>query len=213
MPNRQKISFAIAAIGLSVILSLLLGALWREETPPRGLSANIGGPFSLIDHKGALRSDADFAGRPMLIFFGFTYCPDVCPTALDRVGAALDILKETAPGQYEALQPLFISVDPARDTPEAMADYLAYFHPKITGLTGTVEQINAVKRAYKVYAARAQEPDANGNYLVDHSSFFFLMDEQNKYLAHFNHTLSVEAMVETMVEKLTKKLATKLAAE
>ncbi len=205
MPNRQKISFAIAAIGLSVILSLLLGALWREETPPRGLSANIGGPFSLIDHKGTPRSDADFAGRPMLIFFGFTYCPDVCPTALDRVGAALDILKETAPGQYEALQPLFISVDPDRDTPQAMADYLAYFHPKITGLTGTVEQINTVKRAYKVYAARAQEADANGNYLVDHSSFFFLMDDENKYLAHFEHALSAEDMAEKLHIKLSAR--------
>lgn len=203
MPKPQKISLAIAALGMIALIGLLLGQILRQPPPPQGLSAAIGGPFQLVDHEGKARSAADFAGRPMLIFFGFTYCPDVCPTALDRVGAALDILKETAPNHYQAVQPLFISVDPARDTPQAMADYLAYFHPKIIGLTGTEAQIAQVKKAYKVYAVRAAETDPNGQYLVDHSSFFFLMDEKNNYLAHFDHAFSPH----DMAAKITAKLA------
>lgn len=199
MPNRQKISFAIAAIGLCVLIALMVFELNRRQAPPNGLTAAIGGPFSLTDHTGAPKTAADFAGRPLLIFFGFTYCPDVCPTALDRVGAALDILATQNPPAYDALQPLFISVDPTRDTPQALNEYLAYFHPKIIGLTGTQAEIDAVKRAYKVYAAQAATPDENGNYMVDHSSFFYLMDGDNKYMAHFDHAMTAEDMAAQLI--------------
>lgn len=215
MPKRQqgsqlplkKISLIVASVGILLLIGLLAGELIRrnsqDEATARGLTAAIGGPFSLVDQTGQRRSEADFAGQPMLIFFGFTYCPDVCPTALDRLGVSLDILRDTAPQAYAKLQPLFISVDPARDTPDALAEYLAYFHPKITGLTGTTQEIDAVKRAYKVYAARAQQADENGNYLVDHSSFFYLMDGDNKYLAHFPHMLAPEEMAQQLSKKLS----------
>ena len=215
MPKRQKISLAVAVFGLSVLLALLLvelghrqgesGAERSGENPAlTRLSAQIGGPFSLTDHRGQTRTQADFAGRPMLIFFGFTYCPDVCPTALDRVGAALELLQKAAPERFDALQVLFISVDPERDTPQALADYLGYFHPKILGLTGTQASIDAVKKAYRVYAARSADTDANGHYLVDHSSFFYLMDGDNRYLAHFDHALTPEDLAAQLRKKLSQ---------
>jgi len=205
MPKRQKISLAIAAVGLILLTALLSGELTQRhtDTPPQTrLTAQIGGPFTLTDQSGQKRSHSDFADRHLLVFFGFTYCPDVCPTTLDRVGAAMDILRDKAPRQARLLQPLFISVDPARDTPDTLRAYLAYFDPQIIGLTGTEAEIEQVKKAYRVYAARAREPDANGNYLVDHSSFLYLMDTNNQYVAHFDHAVTAEALADKLRAKL-----------
>ncbi|MCH1568264.1 MAG: SCO family protein [Alphaproteobacteria bacterium] len=203
MKRSIKISLSIAAIGLIALIILLLGELNRRAAPPENrLTADIGGAFSLIDQNGNKRSDADFAGRPMLIYFGFTYCPDVCPTSLDLMGAALDILAEKNPDVFARLQPVFISVDPARDTPPVLRDYLAYFHPRLVGLTGSEADIIAVKTTYKIYAARRSDSDENGNYNVDHSSFFYLMDENNRYLAHFDHAVPAEKLAEKLAQKL-----------
>lgn len=207
MSQKIKISFIVSGIGLFLLLGLLLIEMNRQPSsqPVRQAGAvDIGGPFELINTKGKLVTHADFAGRPMLIFFGFTYCPDVCPTGLDRLGAALEILKAQQPDVYDALQPMFISVDPARDTAAQMAEYLDYFHPKIIGLTGSEAQIKAVKSAYRVYAARAKETDANGHYNVDHSSLFYLMDGDNRYVAHFDHGITPEELAEKLAEKLAQ---------
>lgn len=206
----MKTSLIFATLGMAAIVLLLLFELRTAGTDARQgaetrLSASIGGAFALTDQNGIRRSQADFAGRPMLIYFGFTYCPDVCPTALDIMGGALDALQQRDAIAYERLQPVFISVDPARDTPPVLRDYLAYFHPRLSGLTGSQADIDAVKSAFKIYAARGAAEDENGNYIVDHSSFFYLMDENNRYLAHFDHAITPEILAEKLAEKLNEK--------
>lgn len=202
MSQKVKTSLIISGLGLALILGLLLRELALSPAAPQHQSVDIGGPFSLINQDGQAVSEADFAGKPMLVFFGFTYCPDVCPMSLDLLGAALDKLAATAPDKAARLQPIFISVDPARDTPSQMKDYLSYFHPSLTGLTGSPAQIDAVKKAFRVYAARAKDVDANGNYNVDHSSLFYLMDGDNRYLAHFSHNMTAEQIAAGLDAKL-----------
>ena len=206
----MKTSLIFATLGIASIVLLLLFELRTAGTDARQgaetrLSASIGGAFALTDQNGIRRSQTDFAGRPMLIYFGFTYCPDVCPTALDIMGGALDALQQRDAIAYERLQPVFISVDPARDTPPVLRDYLAYFHPRLSGLTGSQADIDAIKSAFKIYAARGAAEDENGNYNVDHSSFFYLMDENNRYLAHFDHAITPEILAEKLAEKLNEK--------
>ena len=206
----MKTSLIFATLGMAAIVLLLLFELRTAGTDARQgaetrLSASIGGAFALTDQNGIRRSQADFAGRPLLVYFGFTYCPDVCPTALDIMGGALDALQQRDAIAYERLQPVFISVDPARDTPPVLRDYLAYFHPRLSGLTGSQADIDAIKSAFKIYAARGAAEDENGNYNVDHSSFFYLMDENNRYLAHFDHAITPEILAEKLAEKLNEK--------
>ena len=202
MSHKVKTSLAICGLGLALILGLLLRELALSPGTPQQQRVDIGGPFTLINEEGQAVSEADFAGRPMLVFFGFTYCPDVCPMSLDLLGAALDRLAETAPEKAARLQPVFISVDPARDTPAQLKDYLSYFHPSLTGLTGSQEQIDAVKKSFRVYAARARNSDANGHYNVDHSSLFYLMDGDNRYLAHFTHNMTAAQLAAGLDAKL-----------
>lgn len=201
MSPKVKTSLVLCGLGLIVILGLLVRELAGNQTPPQP-KVDIGGAFSLVNQDGQNVTEADFAGKPILVFFGFTYCPDVCPLSLDLLGAALDKLAETAPEKAARLQPVFISVDPARDTPAQMKDYLSYFHPALTGLTGSREQIDAVKKAFRVYAARAKDTDANGHYNVDHSSLFYLMDGDNRYLAHFTHNLTPTQLAAGLAAKL-----------
>ena len=210
MSRNVKTSLIFATLGMAAIVLLLLFELRTAGTDARQgaetrLSASIGGAFALTDQNGIRRSQADFAGRPLLVYFGFTYCPDVCPTALDIMGGALDALQQRDAIAYERLQPVFISVDPARDTPPVLRDYLAYFHPRLSGLTGSQADIDAIKSAFKIYAARGAAEDENGNYNVDHSSFFYLMDENNRYLAHFDHAITPEILAEKLAEKLNEK--------
>ena len=202
MSQKVKTSLVICGLGLALILGLLLRELALSPTAPQQQRVDIGGPFSLINQDGQAVSEADFAGRPMLVFFGFTYCPDVCPMTLDLLGAALDELAATAPEKAARLQAVFISVDPERDTPAQMKDYLSYFHPSLTGLTGSRAQIDAVKKAFRVYAARAKQTDANGHYNVDHSSLFYLMDGENRYLAHFTHNTTAAQLAAGLDAKL-----------
>ena len=201
MSPKVKTSLVLCGLGLIVILGLLVRELAGNPTPPQP-KVDIGGAFSLVNQDGQNVTEADFAGKPILVFFGFTYCPDVCPLSLDLLGAALDKLAETAPETAARLQPVFISVDPARDTPAQMKDYLSYFHPSLTGLTGSRAQIDAVKKAFRVYAARAKDTDANGHYNVDHSSLFYLMDGDNRYLAHFTHNLTPTQLAAGLAAKL-----------
>ena len=207
MKKNIKISIGLAAAGLLTLLGLLLIELQTREATVRPFQeVAIGGAFSLTNEKGEARSEADFAGAPMLIYFGFTYCPDVCPMSLDVMGAALETLEAQNPKLFAALQPVFISVDPLRDTPEQLGEYLSYFHPKISGLTGTPEQIAMVKKAFRVYAVRRDLPGETaqdkGSYNVDHSSFFYLMDGKGRYLAHFDHGLEAQILAQKIAAKL-----------
>lgn len=153
----------------------------------------VGGPFALVDHNGRPRSEHDFRGKLMLIYFGFTYCPDICPTDLQNIGLALDQLGAAG----ESVQPLFITVDPERDTPEHLKDYVPLFHPRLIGLTGDPAAIRAAADAYKVYYARV--PNERGDdYTVDHSSFIYLMGADGQYLGFFPPGTSPERIAETL---------------
>jgi cytochrome oxidase Cu insertion factor (SCO1/SenC/PrrC family) len=199
---------------LGLAVSLLLACTgWslRAQSPEETSAARliddlmwnrgpIGGPFALIDHTGKLRTDEDFRGKLLLIYFGYSYCPDVCPTDLQQIGLAVDGLGAGA----DAVQPLFITLDPERDTALHLADYVPLFHPRLIGLTGSAEQIRRVALAYKVYYAKYL-PDSP-NYVIDHSSFIYLVDEAGKYVGFFPPGTTAERMIEIITLNLSKTL-------
>lgn len=171
------------------------GAGGRMQLPP-GL--NLGGPFALTDHTGRAVTEADFVGRWLLVYFGFTWCPDVCPTELGTIAAALDAMGEAG----EAVTPVLITIDPARDTAEKLADYVARFHPRMVGLTGTPEQIAEAARRYRVYYARVNRPDQGGDYTMDHSSFIYLTGPDARVRALFRPETSPEAIAAAVTAQL-----------
>jgi cytochrome oxidase Cu insertion factor (SCO1/SenC/PrrC family) len=146
--------------------------MWNKEP--------IGGPFSLIDHTGKPRTDADFRGKLLLVYFGFSYCSDVCPTDLQAIATAVDKLGPSG----DLVQPLFITVDPEKDTPEQLKGYVGLFHPRLIGLTGEVKQIRRVANVYKVYFAKT-DPEKWADPSIDHFGFVFLMDAAGKYVGFF----------------------------
>jgi cytochrome oxidase Cu insertion factor (SCO1/SenC/PrrC family) len=193
-------------LGLGLAAGLLLaGAGWssRAQTPDETSAARlmddlmwnrgpIGGPFALIDHTGKRRTDEDFRGKLLLIYFGYSYCPDVCPTDLQQIGLAIDRLGADG----KAVQPLFITVDPERDTAAHLAEYVPLFHPRLIGLTGGAEQIRRVALAYKVYYAKY--PPDSPDYVIDHSSFIYLIDETGKYIGFFPPGTTADRMIEIL---------------
>jgi protein SCO1/2 len=175
-PPRSRLIFPAAAF--VVLLAVGVGAwFFMAHGETSGIGA-IGGPFTLVDGTGKTVSDRDFRGRFMLVYFGYTFCPDVCPTTLNAVAGALDALGPKA----DRLQPLFITVDPGRDTPKVVHDYAAAFSPRIEGLTGTPEQIEKVATEYRVYYAPQRSAGAGDNYTVDHSSIIYLMDQNGHFI-------------------------------
>jgi len=148
--------------------------------------ADIGGPFTLVDQTGRTVTEATFEGRPLLIYFGFTYCPDICPTSLQVMAAAMDRLSEDERAQF---QPLLITVDPERDTPEALASYVESpaFPDNLLGLTGTEEQIRDAARAYRVYYRRVEDDGTLAEYTMDHSSLIYLMGREGEFVEVFPH--------------------------
>ena len=167
--------------------------MWNREP--------VGGPFELTDHTGKPRTNSDFRGKLMLVYFGFTWCPDICPTDLQAIGLALD--KLGADG--DSVQPLFITVDPERDTAKHLAEYVPMFHPRLIGLTGSAEAIRKAADAYKVYYAKVDPPNAkddSGYYTVDHTSYIYLMDRDGNYLGCFPPGTSADRMVEIIRPRL-----------
>ncbi|MGC2856167.1 SCO family protein [Novispirillum sp. DQ9] len=154
-------------------------------------AAAIGGPFELVDGaSGKTVTAEDFKGRYMLVYFGYTFCPDVCPSALSTVGQALDMLP---PATAARIEPVFITVDPERDTPEVVGEYVSHFHPRLRGLSGSVEQVRAVTKAYRVYAAKADQDDKDPtSYLMDHSAIAYVMGPDGAFLTHLSHGVTAE---------------------
>jgi cytochrome oxidase Cu insertion factor (SCO1/SenC/PrrC family) len=198
-----------AACHISVVLWLMLAPAFAGEAPTRSpaevmdiLMWNrepVGGPFELTDHTGKPRTNSDFRGKLMLVYFGFTWCPDVCPTDLQAIGLALDKLGSDG----DSVQPLFITVDPERDTAQHLAEYVPMFHPRLIGLTGSAEAIRKAADAYKVYYARVDPPkDAEGYYTVDHTAYIYLMDRDGNYLGFFPPGTSADRMVEIIRPRL-----------
>ncbi len=179
MIDRRKLLLLAPAGVLAAGLAGMAGwmALRREDGP-----IPIGGPFRLRAADGREVTDADFRGRWMLVYFGYTRCPDACPTALQDMANALDALSAD---EKRRVSILFITVDPERDTPAVMQDYVTAFNAPITGLSGTPEQIAAVAKEYRVYYAK--HPKANGEYDMDHSSIIYVMDPRGRFVANFTH--------------------------
>lgn len=193
--TRRAISSGI----LAVVVFGVLGMAWalgivglREKA-----SASIGGPFRLTSQTGATVSDADLEGAPFGVFFGFTHCPEVCPTTLWEMSEALKALGPDA----ERLKILFVSVDPTRDTPEFLARYLQSFDPRIVGLTGTEEEIASVGKAYRAYWRKI--PTEGGDYTMDHSTSVFLMDAAGRFVG----TIAYGEQADTRLAKLKRLLA------
>ena len=163
----------------AALLVIAAVAIWLFGAPaPVQQAAAIGGPFTLIDGAGKTVTDRNFRGKFMLVYFGYTFCPDVCPTTLNDVGQAMEKLG----GAADRLQPLFITVDPGRDTPEVVRQYAAAFSPRLQGLTGTVEQVAQVAKEYRVYYAPHKTGPAPGDYTMDHSSILYVMDPAGQFL-------------------------------
>ncbi|MCP1336463.1 SCO family protein [Futiania mangrovi] len=184
----------IVGAAVAVLPGLRTLVLPGQEGAGRGEAA-IGGPFVLTDHTGQRVTEATYDGKLKLVFFGFTFCPDICPTELMRVGAALDMLAEDAAAEVVAL---FVSIDPERDTPEAMATYLSYFHPGIVGLTGTPEEVQVAAKAYRVYYAKAEDAGSAGGYTMNHTALVYLMDRDGTYLRHFSQNATEEQIAEAI---------------
>lgn len=193
---KRSFPISLALVGLLLVAAVLFfawqryGAINTGPTTSTGVAA-IGGPFSLTDQTGKPVTDQTYKGKWLLVFFGFTYCPDVCPTALNQVAQVMDQLGPLA----DQVQPLFITVDPARDTPAVLAQYTAAFGPRIVGLTGTPEQIAAAAKAYRVYYAKV---DQGSDYTMDHSAILYVMRPDGKYEAFF----AADAKADDMTAKL-----------
>jgi protein SCO1/2 len=167
--------------------------------------ALIGGPFSLVAQDGRRVTDGDLRGRHMLVYFGYTHCPDMCPLGLETLTRAMDLLP---PAAAERVQPVFITFDPARDTPEAMRAFAESFHPRLLALTGSEAEVQGALKAYRVYARKADGAEAGGEYLVDHSTFTYVMGPDGRYLAHFSHGTTPEDMAKRLGVLLGEASAT-----
>ena len=185
---------AVGAAAAMAVFPQVRQALLPAPGPVTTGKALVGGPFTLTDDGGKRVTDKDYRGRHMLVFFGFTSCPDICPAGLQLIAAALENLGDKA----DRITPIFISVDPERDTPEKLAAYVKNFNPHLVGLTGTPEEIAAAAKAYKVYYKKVPNEAKPDEYGMDHTSIIYLMDPTGEFVTHFTPT--------TTVEELTAKL-------
>lgn len=206
----------LAPIGLMLACAgLAMGPVWlspmTRAEPPKAPTAvelmddlmwgrgPIGGPFELTDHTGRRRTDADFRGQVLLVYFGYMFCPDICPTDLQAMAAAIDDL---GPEGAE-VQPLFITIDPERDTPAELTQYVGSFHPRLVGLTGSAEEIRRVALGYKVWYAKADD-QRMATYLMDHSAFIYLVDVNGAYVGFFPPGTSPERLVKAIAPLLSR---------
>ena len=188
----------LLAIGLAIVAGIGIGLAAHFIAGGSGglrqaslIDPGIGGPFKLTDQNGQVRTDKDFRGKVMLVEFGYTFCPDICPLGLQLFADVLDKLGPDA----AKVQPIFITVDPARDTVAQMHSYVDHFSPKIVGLTGPQDEIAKVAREYRVYYKLAADHDTNPNYSVDHSAILYMMDQNGKFVGHFTHETPVDTVV------------------
>jgi protein SCO1/2 len=213
--TRMGPMFAIVAILISIGL-MFAARSYKTDHPPVTIATDqeaskaknkttnnsmvqIGGQFTLTNHNGQIVTEKSYAGKYLLVFFGYTFCPDVCPTALTTISNTLDLLGISA----DKIMPLFITVDPIRDTPAHLKEYVSYFHPKLVALTGTDDQIKAVTKAYRVYFAKVQaNKDDKGDYLMDHSSITYLIGPNGNFVEHFSHGMEPEKIAERLLKQL-----------
>jgi protein SCO1/2 len=190
MPVLKTIALLVVLVALAIG-----GRLWmmgNDHAPQQAAQQTIGGPFTLVNGEGETVTEQQFRGKYMLVYFGYTFCPDVCPTALQVMAQALDQLP---PETTAKITPVFISIDPERDTPEHMALYVKNFYPTLVGLTGSPEQVKAAAAAFRVYYAKVEEDGASPDtYLMDHSAIMYLMGPDGGFLSHFTHETTADDM-------------------
>lgn len=197
--NREAISLRLLQVVAGLLAALVVGLalFWHPDPPERAIPAARGaqgGDFTLQGADGPLRL-ADYRGKAVLVYFGYTYCPDICPTALTAIA---DGLRRLAPEEAAKAAAIFISVDPERDTPAHLKEYTAFFHPAITGVTGSPEKIAEVARAYGVFYAKQNASVADGSYAVDHTSDIFLVAPDGKLAGRLPHGTPPEKLAEAM---------------
>ncbi len=196
----RVIAVAAAAVAVAVMLATYLFSAMNASDDRfaqcrAGSVAGggaLGGPFELVNGAGQTVTDTDVITEPALIYFGYTYCPDVCPLDVDRNAAAVEILEERG----QSVVPVFISIDPARDTPEVVADFAANMHPRMIGLTGSADQVKAASNAYRTYF-NAHEP-VDGEYLVDHSTFSYLVLPETGFAEFFRRDMTPDALADSV---------------
>jgi protein SCO1/2 len=194
-----------AAFALIAVLLVGWGAVWLRGSGmklddlgvamPGGVS--MGGPFTLVNTNGETVTDKTYRGRWMLVYFGYTYCPDVCPTELQTMVSALDRVGTLA----ERVVPIFVTIDPERDTPAALAEYVKLFDERLVGLTGSKDQISAATRAYRVYYARAKAKDTT-DYLMDHSSFIYLIGPDGGFRALYRQGMGPQELADSLASRI-----------
>jgi len=196
MPRNPVVrAVAAAVLLLAIVAGVLLYTpfgrhLWQSET---GI-ALIGGPFHLVDQNGQARSDADFHGQYLLVFFGYTNCPDVCPTTLQTITTAMDKLG----GDAAKVTPVFITVDPERDTPAVLKAYAANFTPRLVALSGNPDAIAAAAKVYRIYYKKVGE---GADYSMDHTALVYLMGPDGNYLAHFSNEATADDIVKDLRQR------------
>lgn len=195
----SRLPFILLALALA-----LVAALWffRPDAASQGnlTGASVGGPFSLVDETGAPVTNETFDGKWRLMYFGFTYCPDICPTDTATMAAALKLFEAKHPEAAKGLQPIFVTVDPERDTPAAVAEFTDAFHPRILGLTGSREQVDAALKTFRVYAAKVPGtvPEA---YTYDHLAIFYLMDPKGRPVEFLASSTASPEQLAAMLER------------
>jgi protein SCO1/2 len=198
--NARALTVILAGVAIGVAAAIAVLPEARQALlPSAGPAATgqtttgkalVGGPFTLTDDSGKRVTDKDYRGRHMLVFFGFTSCPDICPAGLQLMAATLENLGDKA----DRVTPIFISVDPERDTPEKLAAYVKHFDPRLVGLTGTPEEIAAITKAYRVYYKKVPNDAAPGDYGMDHTSIIYLMGPDGAFVTHFTPATTVDDM-------------------
>jgi protein SCO1/2 len=190
--NRRRLIISLSSLGILLLVLLVWLVLGSSS------AIKVGGPFTLTDTTGKTVTDRHFHGKYLLLYFGYTYCPDICPTTMATITDALASLGEGA----KQVQPVFVTVDPARDTPAVLADYIARFSPRWQGLTGSDDHLQAMEKEYHVYAAKHVTGAGPGDYLMDHSSIVYLLDPAGKFQALIDADQPTEAVAANLKSQL-----------
>lgn len=190
----------LCLIGLAIGFSVTNFQMVQEQRQKAANTPAIGGAFSLTNQFGERVTPETYKGKWTLVFFGFSHCPDICPTSLYTIAEVMDAVDK----EGKRLVPLFISVDTG-DNAEVLKEYVAMFHPTIQGLSGTAEEIKQAAQSYKVYYARVDQPESALGYTMDHSAFIFLMDDEGRYVAHFSHNEGAAQMIERIQQAWKEK--------
>lgn len=197
--DATKVALYIGAGLTAVILALSLSLLLfddPERRPGVSGSALIGGPFELVDQDGRTVDESVLAGKMNLVYFGFTYCPEICPTELANLVAARRLLE----GEGVPTRIVFITIDPERDDPAALKEYLGFFDSGVVGLGGTLEQVRAAAQAYRVVFRKVEDEDFAGDYTMDHSTFVYAMDERGEFVTHFGPNTAPAKIAERLTQ-------------